>query len=499
MNLLLNLQGERNMSLTDKFDIKKDRRTIDDISEKIFPKTYLDGSFQRWGGVYFGSGWSLKSGVRFLENFFSGKTFNFIMNIDVKHALRHCEEIGCTKSVEYYKEVLEKGFDYVSIDGNNTSSFLAEYVKPKNPDESPLKVKLPQDLDTSTKPPKKAVEFSKLPEDIKKQILYCEKQEVILLRNITIDEATELFRALNTSTKLNDQEKRQAKLTALAEFVRECGENSKDFFLDFHLKGKGEVDIHKRKHEEMIARILLQLDSKYTSDVVATDLDDFYEKDDVSSDTKKKMKNILDTFVKVQENVEEFSNNDKISRGQLIAFANIIDFIDDSGYKISNHRAFFEWFLKTQNEFDQISGTIPGDEAEEKSYAHWTKYYYRVKNYMNAKHLWMSEIYNNRESLIEEGVISIKRTSKDVFSADQKRELFYEQCGITRSGINISILDLYAKGSKYEVDHVNPVSKGGKTTISNGEIMTKEDNRKKGSEKNSPYFDFQQQEILEVE
>ena len=60
---------------------------------------------------------------------------------------------------------------------------------------------------------------------------------------------------------------------------------------------------------------------------------------------------------------------------------------------------------------------------------------------------------------------------------------------VTRSGSKITILDLYF--GKYEADHMVSVANGGETIIENAELMTIEENRKKGSNSNDPFFEHQ--------
>ena len=76
-------------------------------------------------------------------------------------------------------------------------------------------------------------------------------------------------------------------------------------------------------------------------------------------------------------------------------------------------------------------------------------------------------------------------------------ELYQKQNGKTRKEEEMSYLDLYL--GKYEADHMVPVKDGGKTEITNGELMLKEDNRKKGSDSNEPHFLHQIPEEQQLE
>ena len=62
----------------DKYD-SRDRYVTLRAIKKIFPKVYLDGSFQRWGGIYYGSGWSNTAARGYLKNLVDSAVFNYVM------------------------------------------------------------------------------------------------------------------------------------------------------------------------------------------------------------------------------------------------------------------------------------------------------------------------------------------------------------------------------------------------------------------------------------
>ena len=90
---------------------------------------------------------------------------------------------------------------------------------------------------------------------------------------------------------------------------------------------------------------------------------------------------------------------------------------------------------------------------------------------------------------ISNNVIKIPRGSNQRFSRKEKEIIRTKQKNHTRSGIFIPLEGLY--NGDFEGDHLIPVASGGNTVISNGEIMTKKENRQKGSTSWEPYFDHQ--------
>ena len=52
------------------------------------PKTLLDGSFQRYGGVDNGSGWTIEQSEKYIGASLDDKTCNFIVRVDVFECLK---------------------------------------------------------------------------------------------------------------------------------------------------------------------------------------------------------------------------------------------------------------------------------------------------------------------------------------------------------------------------------------------------------------------------
>ena len=189
--------------MTDKYNAKEAKKNLH-LLKKMYEKTLLDGNFQRWGGVDRGSGWSMKNGRSYITNFLMGATFNSIINVDAKAALEHCQHIRCTKSIEYFSKVVNSGYEYISIDGNNSASYLTSFISCN------------EDIKIKMNSSNKFMSFGELCEDYQDELKYTEKINVIILRDITVDEMCNLFRFLNTQTKLNAQEWRQARISDMS-------------------------------------------------------------------------------------------------------------------------------------------------------------------------------------------------------------------------------------------------------------------------------------------
>ena len=464
--------------MTDKYDAKESKKTLNMLL-KMYNKTLLDGNFQRWGGISRGSGWTVTNGKSFIENFIQGTTFNNVINVDVECSLKYVKEIKDAKSIAYFEDVQARGYEYVSIDGNNTASYLTAYIQ----DHKDLKIK---HVDYSNK-----IRFSDLTEDHQEDIKHSEKINVIVLRRITLDEMCDLFRNLNKQTRLNAQEWRQARWSPLSQKIRQYGEDMKNFFT--HFVYSNEQDLDKRSHEELIAALAMKIENSHHNYALTKKyLDAFYE--DTSALGTKTIAALDEIFSACNKMCEILPGpfKKKLSKGQI---QNLFEFIHilvvDKGYSITkgNYGEVLNWFLSKDAKFREISAKVASEDLTDKSYLHWTNNWAHKFSWIKVRQLMKSAIEEEEDSLVSEGIIKCKRTSKDQFTFDDKIKLCNLQKNKTRNGDLITFTDLYL--GKYETDHMISVSAGGETIIENAELMTIEENRKKGANSNKPYFDFQ--------
>ena len=466
--------------MEDKYDAKESRKSLYFVKQ-IYMKTKLDGSFQRWGGYNRGSGWSLKAGISYLQNLILGATFNTIINVDVEAALAYSKEEGCEQSIEYYSGILEEGYEYVSADGNNSASFVTAFLN----SEKGVKIKSGASNTRS---------FSEFPEEEQASLQYEEKIRFIVLRKILVHELCDLFRALNESTHLNNQEYRQARCTHLSKFVRELVKGeingaNRDAFLK--LVYNNELDLDKRSHEEIVAQLALKLSENFNTDLRKANLDSFYEDNFwLSPIVEKHMTSIFKDLAQLAQTLETPLQR-KLTKGALHILFDLIQLVTlENDFTIIDHGKFFEWFLDNDARFRVEAGKVVEDEKEKKSYSHWSTFYQNSEFYGNTRCLFKECFMRALPELIDNRIVEAARRSKDSFTWKQKMELWYEQDYRTRTGEEINALDLYL--GKYEADHVKSFKDGGETTIQNGELMTVQENRSKGSTSNEPHFPHQQ-------
>ena len=461
------------MRILDKYDAKEDKQNVYRLDKKC-KETYVDPSFQRYGGVDRGSGWTHKDSRSYIENFLIGAVYNRVIVADAEECLKFAKEQHDQESIEYFQSALDRGYKYISIDGNNTSSTLSHFIF--NHEEMYV-------ICDNGK-----AHFKDFAEEKQEDIKYTEKIDFTILRRISKPEICHLFRALNTQTKLNDQEYRQAMPSKLSEFIRNLANDTNQIiFTNFVLKQHSYLD--KRVHEEITASLALRLQLPRAV-LKKRQLDSLYETSlDLKPTTKKTMENIFHVMRDIAESVGGLKSQ-KLSKGQFHLFFGTCKFlIEGLDTKITDHEMFFNYFLEKCAQADDVAKNVMQQNLEEESFTYWLVQYANPTMFDKAILLFEETLMSDFDSLVRRGMLEKIRTEKDRFSFNDKKNLLQLQRGKDRNGEELKTLDLYR--GLLEADHVKSIKDGGLTILENGELMTMEDNRKKGATSHEPYFDHQ--------
>jgi hypothetical protein len=471
------------MKGNDVYDVKETKESLHIIKKK-YNQTKLDGSFQRWGGMERGSGWTKKAAEQYMESVFAGKVFNKIMNAEVESCYRCAVDIRDKESETYFKALLDEGHKYVSIDGNNSASTFNAYINNE--------FAVYTDLDPTTRGKgKKKKYFRDLSESEQEDLLYTEKLTYYTFRKIGIIEMCELFRRENTSTHLNKQEYRQARWSPMAKFVRDTANEPQNRLIFENLMTMSAGDLDKRKHEEALAQLVQKIENNYSTETGAKQLDSFYEDTpELSKTTTSLVAGVMKDVALIAKDIKLVKRH-RMSPGLVQVLFDLVAYINShkKEIKIDNHKQFMTWFLETDQAFRQISLKVLEEDQHERSYIYWLRVYTQRTPLLKSLNLFKRAITRDLVALLEDGTMASVRTSSDVFSTSQRLKIFYLQEGQLRTGEEVSILDLYT--GKLEADHMISVKDGGSTTIDNGELMTVYDNRQKGAASNQPHFNHQ--------
>lgn len=224
--------------------------TVKDFVKKYASdKVYYDPSFQRrvvWKKD------TLSLYIRSLTNGTAKLTTIVVVNI--RDCLDWAREVGDQYSVEYYEDKVQRGFVYISLDGQNRSKNIIDFVNNKIPVSGNF-----YDVGDPVNEVTVINQFFKdLPTELQLSI-YNSMLTVEETGTLSRTQLSETFYSLNNGVPLNAQEKRNSVICPISEKVRELSKR--------HAKGLARVVkedlIPRMADDELIAHMLMViLDNK---------------------------------------------------------------------------------------------------------------------------------------------------------------------------------------------------------------------------------------------
>ena len=187
-----------------------------------------------------------------------------------------------------------------------------------------------------------------------------------------------------------------------------------------------------------------------------------------------------------------------LNSAEQLMFLHFLEILDSKGFYArgntnENYVKIEDYFLKIHTRFIAVSENTAMTDSEKLacSYIEWKMRAQSPTNYNKIRCLYVHQLENDFDEITgPDGFLDIKRKAGEVFSRTDKLKLYELQEGLERDGSEIDIYKLYF-GDDYHADHVKSVKDGGKTEISNGELMAAEKNLAKSSDSNEVAFDFQ--------
>tara|TARA_A100001515_G_C4570482_1_gene209554 strand:- start:60 stop:1382 length:1323 start_codon:yes stop_codon:yes gene_type:complete len=417
---------------------------------EIYAKAHLELAFQRHGGIERNGGWTDAQGENFIINLMDNYAMPELVLADIETCLRACKAEGFEKDKQYFQNLLDEGKRWISVDGNNTSSYLTAFL------EDRFKVK-----NTS---------FSELDEiavvKFKSRLLTIKKIEYASLKDIAI-----IFQNLNRGMRLNAQEMRNGHLTELSDFVREC---SKDYnnLLSYCW---GSRSLEQRAGDEFVAKAVNFIINDYKKSNKAKDLDQLYEeKSNIDKNIKSRIESILQDMQDCCEAYYSKVKSTHFSSGKLSQFFMYIDKVTKN-YEITDHFNIMKNFEDTHDRLIQQALQITEQDRKEHSYTFWVKEHHQDSEYFQKRLGAINESFICNQNFAQKGWVREKRKN---FTPKQKRSIAEKQAWLDPiTGKQFGSNDL----DDYEVDHKVPLSKGGTNKEENLQLLKKEDNRKKGA------------------
>lgn len=453
-------------------DIKK--RVQEILFERQAEHIYLDESFQV--GTLDRSRWGSKEQIAYWVSVIFGKARTALHWIDIKECYEYWEELGTdNESRDYFKGLLEKGYEYISLDGNNRTITLF--------DVDAGKLKFPKGLFSLDKVPNIRVAkplnindpaFSKPLKDK----FYETEIPMVIYTNISLNECGDLVRNINAGMPWNAHQMRQSRPSKLAEFIREM---RKEYESSFE-KSFSEKDLIVLKVDEFLAKLL-----SYTAhdkhDFSKNALNTLYEEPAgvISTFLTKKhpwFKTNFKSFIKAQGKYEFTSHNSLLDLWAIIS-----DYKFKDNTKVQDMQKFVDVYFKqlTKLQADEKTYKSPCSTLVDSVFT----YSGLLSKTLNKKvGVYRRNIIRNliENELIDDGIITQQENPKNrFFTKEQKRQLWEKQGGICPVSKEEIPLEEMFDHTKWQADHIYPFDKGGLTILENGQLIRAKENNEKSN------------------
>ena len=448
-----------------KFNTVESRYERWTIEELVDAKIYLDLSFQSI------ERWDENHQKDYASSIIQNKTTSNILIVDVKACYKNARN---RSDKIYFKAILDKGFEYISVDGNNrkvtANNILDDLIYFHGGSYEDHFI----DKDNCY--------WSTLEDGLKDELLNKKAFRMEILIKATRDDLRDLFLSINDNVEHNSAEKRNAEGSKIADIIREetlrhLGKIDKEDSSKI-LKYNGTLakiypvkDLKRRFGDKWIAEALLFSASKGRMyDLMSGNLLKHYQLDDDGSYAKhwnsglKKVNITLNLIKKHQE---------KKIKGFHASYTNLhllVEWIDNHDFKIKNTKKFYEWWLETEYNRRKDEEVYEVSKDTYQTYKGCAKQL--SKNYVKIRQRIQINDFIRDAATELKGVV-VSTDPQRLFSPDQRVELREAQGGkCPETGKTIPITEVM-DASKWVADHIIRHTDEGETKLVNGRLVDK--------------------------
>lgn len=421
--------------------------------------TALDLSFQSRGR------WDSAQERAYITSLITGMAPSKIVIASLEDCADNCEHRS--EDYKYFKAWLDKGFKYVSIDGNNRTITLMKYFGDK--------VAL---LEGEYLLPNGRVIvindsnciWSKHPRELREHIEKNVYVTVAKYVNANRADLSLLFKNINDGMSLNSQELRNAILVPFSGWVRDMV----DAVYKTMLKKvfPTEKQYNRRKVDEFIVAMAIYLSFGTSRSIQSAEMDRAYQDNSPVAAGVRQHEKTIKNFAKF---VEKFTDKKLKEHSTMMNLFMAYEYLISKDYVLRDEKDFYNWFLATENRRRGSKKIVHTTKSGE------SRTYHSCCNTMS--HGELTARYNAIVDDVEKslGEIVFPKDENRLFNKSERYAMWKKQkgkCAVTGKTILESEIN---DDSKWAADHIIPHSKGGKTTIENGQLIDKLANLKKSN------------------
>lgn len=419
-------------------------------------KIYLDDAFQS------NVRWSTQQKQKYIASIIEGRAITPITlgkisslkdAVETRNGVEH-------EDYKYFESLLESGFDWITIDGNNRDNTVCEFLNGNFPlQKGKYEIDYNNIFEFSATDDSKY--FSDLSADVRN---YIENIDINVLEVKESDRRglANLFSNINEGVPLNDQEKRNAIPSRMGNLVRELVKSNANGFSQLY----SSKAINRRSPDEYVVTVS-NIVARPISNIDRQSRDDAYGDDTLEVRSFDRTKKIVNQICEVSKDAgaSGFKAGGKFTNN-LIDFSLLLNYINSHNITINNLRGVYNFFVNSQSIrlesdkelYNNGKGTNP-------------RTYAGLLRSNNKKFLEIRE-RKQIESLqdVPDGLLTFKDKDRN-YDPKIRFTLWKKQggkCAITGDDIEARLI---YDGQTTHVDHVKPHSKGGETTLENAQLV----------------------------
>ena len=355
----------------------------------------------------------------------------------------------------YWRKTGSKPDRYDVVDGQQRLRALWEFFEGG--------YKLPKNSDLIDGEDISNCKYSDLPHDLRAKLdIY--NLDVVVLEETDEDEVREMFLRLQNGTSLKAQEKRNAYSGKMRDFIRDL--SSHPFFQSVAFKNS------RFSYDHVAAQLVCLEINGGPTNIKNADLNRLYDENrdfDNKSPTAKAVKRTLDILATVfPEKTPELERYNVISLYCVMAELLRSYVIDEIKPKLH------DWFVKFEaSRFEHIL------EPEDKIDPEWVTYNSKISHSTDAVDSVRHRMEFILRNLLQSFPALSRKDGQRDFTHLQKLAIFRRDNGLCQikrkcEGVKLTWDD-------WHCDHITPHSKGGKTTVENGQVSCSVCNLSKGN------------------
>lgn len=365
----------------------------------------------------------------------------------------------------YFKKWKDLGFKWISIDGNNRTITIDEYLAGKVSIEHREYLLPGGPVEINSKNDR----YNTHPQEMRDYINSCIFVSICEYTTATRDDLSDLFIAINNGVSLNAQELRNAVLVDFAIGVRDLVEQYGDAF-KYISKAK---DNSRRARDEQIVNLAVYNAIGASKGITKSHKDDAYKDNSTVSIAFEKggSKIIEDTLKMIIKYADAGFKDVSTLMNLFIA----VKHLHKEGRKIIDRQKFFEWFMASENaRIGDKTYLAETKEGENRTYAGCNKSTTDI--FLIARYDYIVKDLQN----ISMDIVFTPDPER-LFTPQQRYEMWERQGGVCPATGKKIPQDQINNHELWHADHIKPHSKGGLTTLENGQLVCKEYNQEKSN------------------